>query len=414
MKREYFNLYGMRFYVSGDVKKAREIAYQARRMRFQLDLIGVPRLKLNYPDGSFVTVIREAGQDFANIYVPPREKELIKKEPKIITRIIPYITETEYDLGEDGLLICYGGYNFGGYYELIVPPDEYYNEYELVKNYVDDKGIYWDAFINMYDEGWDSYYCFDLTKNECYAQRYPKTYGIDHTITSTLTDTDTRQQYIDGPFADPDITVTWNDYRFDSSLHYTISESKANDILSGFQAQTSHTWVLKQDIFGYSYWSPQGYVVGDRIEAAWYCVDQDNINKHVSVYMRRIVNGPMEEGSYYGYWDEPMTSMECKFIGLGHHFTLYSTAIDIRMATHDLRLFKLGDTYVCLFHVSIRNNIIAPPEVISKRFIGTIVEGGDYYITDVSNGLKVNETQTLSLAMNNDLGLILRKEEIKE
>lgn len=80
MKTENFNLYGIRFTVSGDTEKARALAYQARRMHFQLGLNGMPMMKLNYPDGSFVAVLRQAGFDFANIYVPVSGGEKISQK----------------------------------------------------------------------------------------------------------------------------------------------------------------------------------------------------------------------------------------------------------------------------------------------------------------------------------------------
>ena len=57
MNQEVFHLYGMRITALGDTTKARDLAFQARRLNFRRDNAGVPQLRMNYPDGSFVHVL---------------------------------------------------------------------------------------------------------------------------------------------------------------------------------------------------------------------------------------------------------------------------------------------------------------------------------------------------------------------
>lgn len=109
MKREFFNLYGISFTVFGDVDKARSLAYQARRMHFQRELVGVPRLNLNYSDGSFVNVLREAERNFASIYVPEKIEEKKKKESIVIREFLPSICMVNT---EDSLEYYYFTYEF--------------------------------------------------------------------------------------------------------------------------------------------------------------------------------------------------------------------------------------------------------------------------------------------------------------
>lgn len=121
MKHEIYHLYGIKILVSGDTKKARALAPHARRMQFQLGLSNVPQLQLHSPDGSFVRVLRQAGQDFAWIHVPITDQEISKKRE---WQEVNYLPAWEaYDGPSDeansvGVIICRGN-GFNGGYEFI-------------------------------------------------------------------------------------------------------------------------------------------------------------------------------------------------------------------------------------------------------------------------------------------------------
>jgi len=121
MKGEIFHLYGMKFFISGDLEKARALASHARKLQFQLGLSDVPKIQNVFHDGSSVRVLRQAGQDFAHIHVPPVSvvNEMVRE--RIEYRYIPAFDAYDQNNIFIGYVLCLGP-GFNGPYEFIPQP----------------------------------------------------------------------------------------------------------------------------------------------------------------------------------------------------------------------------------------------------------------------------------------------------
>lgn len=123
LKQDFFNLFGISFRVYGDTDVARERAYLAQRLMFQMKMTNTQDLDivenhLKLDDGTVVHVMSQHGLDTAQIYVPPKEeagKQYIERQ------VVVYLPSFDaYNAAHEiiGVVVCRGG-GFQPPYEFI-------------------------------------------------------------------------------------------------------------------------------------------------------------------------------------------------------------------------------------------------------------------------------------------------------
>lgn len=422
MREEAFNLYGMRIIVSGDVEAARRLASEARRLMFQTKLIGMPQKMLRSQDGSFVHVLHQAGMDFARIFVPTHvvgEKKY-KKSQKV--EILPYLFASENSFDRGGVLVCLGGLDFSGGYELLSPygdvsaepgyryqPEEYTTPSgetlqldRQIKEYYDpDRAIenketgewnpiFWNEFKWMTG---GMYRQWDPTFYETYipySERTEKPHNIRIVKSANIVDPDLHgHRYIYEIKLDDEVLSDSEDYTwwYDVPVGGTPTDVLWNRILE----------------------VPSGLV---------HCIDQENRYKNFYIYTlvtssasvlasdtdKHDPEGGTVDDVILGPTIEANNRYKIKFVGLGHDEELGEFTEEEWSGKNCMsRMYNINDQYICLFSIYSE----------TLRYVGSAVEGGDFNLVDVSGGIEfegesrelfTDETFTITM------GMILRQE----
>lgn len=410
MKEDFFNLYGMRFLISGDLDKARDRAMLANKLMFQTKMQNTGSLdiiqgNLRLADGTTVNVMSQHGLDTARIYVPVvgvEEKKYIESQK---TQILPYIFASENSFTQGGLLVCHNGLDLSGGYELFSPygeESEYpewkyqpfeYNDNQIewqVKNFYDStrlitdeetgtrNPIFWNEFKWM-DSG--ALRIWDPTFYETYApydERADKPYAF--VLTKTLVDNSAVSE--ENPTGEYDWSWMY-EIDLDGQIIWT-----GEDRTWARTTPSSPTGIM---------WYREGPIttnIGTR-----QCLDQTDHTKHVLIlavtdfYAETDTYANLEAATDYTY--------SIKFIGLGHDQEIpgYTGGLTDSYQV----LYNIGDTYICLFSMWSETGL---------KLIGSAVEGGDFNAVDVSSGINFGgEDRNLFTGDRAiSLGMILRQE----
>lgn len=408
MKQEQFNLYGMKFTTTGDTVKARSLAFQARRMQFQLGLTGVPKLDLKYSDGSIVSVLRQGGMDFAYIHVPITIHAVERKEKSQRIEIIPYLYASEDEFDSGGILVCRGGLNFSGPYELISPYGETsnvngyrYQPYDwenpegetiLVEYQVKD-------FYNY--ESPVEYPGAEGSELPVYFNEFPWMSdgdSWDPTFYETFLDWYEIEKPYDFVF-DPGVYVRESDDPAEYDYYvFTRSESLSiNGNVIGVGSQRQWYVQTEEPFPSDKYW----YREGSTVNVYYGCLDQTDTSKYGLLYQKRNFYG--ETLFLDQIVDVETTATEIWFTGLGYNQKLNIASGEYLKDTN-IKLYHFGDQYICLLSFQTTN----------KKYIGSAASGGSLILNDVTSGILYDgEYRDLFIReLPNWLGMILRREPV--
>jgi hypothetical protein len=375
-------------------------------------LSGVAFDYMSCDDGAFEegdeVLIKFENQLFANPVIVG-----FKEEPQPCEITTPYIAVSTSNYGEYGFLRCLGNQikedeaiteiDFSGPYELFSAfgPDNSKSQY-LPYSYVDSETgetvvIEW-QLTDFEKDGhtwttkpfmavnWDPVWCTEEHGGALDCEYWDKPHS------GYLDQTYTRRNGVTSPDGD-------DGYDFWDYHTYTVEQTlgvRGGDIL----ATASWQQWYEGDEYNHEeaeFWYRSGSMVGSK----GIVVSQTDPSKYVAIYMTYdYAGGPQAYFTGVPVQINSITNAVVKIEGLGHSYIV--PGIGYGGYSVGLRMYNLDGQYVCIFTVvfneedgnidygfgDIHENVYMPRS--RQAFIGSVVEGGELTLVDVTDGLEVD------------------------